>query len=75
MKGASMTDRDGIADRAAGAVVGALIGDGLGSGPHWYYDLDRMRADYGPWIDGYTEPEAGPLSRRDSRRETFPKPG
>jgi ADP-ribosylglycohydrolase len=59
MKGAPMTNRDGIADRAAGAVVGALIGDGLGLGPHWYYDLDRMRADYGPWIDGYTDPKPG----------------
>lgn len=50
---------DKTADRAAGAVVGALIGDGLGLGPHWYYDLDRMRADYGPWIDGYTDPKPG----------------
>ncbi|MDR3568820.1 MAG: ADP-ribosylglycohydrolase family protein [Syntrophobacteraceae bacterium] len=52
-------DRDGIRDRAAGAVVGAFIGDALGLGPHWYYDLDRMRADYGPWIDGYTDPGPG----------------
>ncbi|MGC8494830.1 MAG: ADP-ribosylglycohydrolase family protein [Syntrophobacteraceae bacterium] len=50
---------NGLADRAAGAVVGALIGDALGLGPHWYYDLDRMRADYGPWIDGYTDPKPG----------------
>jgi ADP-ribosylglycohydrolase len=54
-----MVQNDGIMDRAAGAVVGALIGDALGLGPHWYYDLDKMRADFGPWIEGYTEPKPG----------------
>ncbi|MGO9019790.1 MAG: ADP-ribosylglycohydrolase family protein [Syntrophobacteraceae bacterium] len=54
-----MANKDKIIDRAAGAVVGALIGDALGLGPHWYYDLDRMRADFGPWIEGYTEPKPG----------------
>ncbi len=44
-------------DRAAGAVIGALIGDALGAGPHWYYDLAEMRRDYGEWITGYTEPK------------------
>ena len=44
-------------DRAAGAVMGALIGDALGVGPHWYYDLDEMRRDYGDWISGYTDPK------------------
>jgi ADP-ribosylglycohydrolase len=46
-----------INDRAAGAVMGALIGDALGVGPHWYYDLNEMRRDYGDWITGYTEPQ------------------
>ncbi len=44
-------------DRAAGAVMGALIGDALAVGPHWYYDLDEMRRDYGDWITGYTDPK------------------
>jgi len=44
------------ADRAAGCMVGAFIGDALGLGPHWYYNLDELRRDYGPWIDGYTTP-------------------
>ena len=44
-------------DRAAGAVMGALIGDALGVGPHWYYNLDEMRRDYGNWISGYTDPK------------------
>jgi ADP-ribosylglycohydrolase len=46
-------------DRAAGAVMGAFIGDALGLGPHWYYDLNEMRRDYGEWIDGYTDPKPG----------------
>jgi len=46
-------------DGAAGALMGAFIGDALGLGPHWYYDLDDMRADFGPWISGYTDPKPG----------------
>ena len=48
-----------IADRVAGAVIGALIGDALGLGPHWYYDLAELRRDYGDWITGYTDPKPG----------------
>src|SRR4029077_7481686 len=47
-----------IENRAAGAVMGALIGDALGVGPHWYYDLEEMRRDFGNWITGYTNPKA-----------------
>jgi len=46
-----------IRDRAAGAVIGALVGDALGLGPHWYYDIEEMRRDYGSWITGYTDPK------------------
>ena len=46
-------------DRAAGAIMGAFIGDALALGPHWYYDLDELRRDYGDWIDGYTDPRPG----------------
>ncbi|NML27261.1 ADP-ribosylglycohydrolase family protein [Zoogloea dura] len=45
-----------LQDRAAGALMGAFIGDALALGPHWYYDLAAMRADYGDWISGYTDP-------------------
>ena len=45
-----------LQDRAAGALMGAFIGDALALGPHWYYDLDELRADYGDWISGYTDP-------------------
>ncbi|HEY5974956.1 MAG TPA: ADP-ribosylglycohydrolase family protein [Geobacteraceae bacterium] len=48
-----------IQDRAAGAIVGAFIGDALGLGPHWYYDLSELRRDYGEWITGYTDPKPG----------------
>jgi ADP-ribosylglycohydrolase len=48
-----------IADRAAGAVIGALVGDALGVGPHWYYDLTELRKDYRDWITGYTAPRPG----------------
>src|SRR5204862_5528050 len=43
-------------DRAAGCIMGAFIGDALGLGPHWYYDLEELRRDFGPWISGYTDP-------------------
>src|SRR4051812_49237927 len=47
-----------IQDRAAGAVMGALIGDALGLGPYWYYDLAEMRRDYDDWISDYSDPKA-----------------
>lgn len=46
-----------IHDRAAGAISGAFIGDALGLGPHWYYDLAELRRDYGEWISDYTDPQ------------------
>ncbi len=46
-----------IQDRAAGAIMGALIGDALALGPHWYYDLAELRRDYGEWITDYTDPK------------------
>jgi ADP-ribosylglycohydrolase len=46
-----------VSDRAAGAVIGALVGDALGLGPHWYYDLAELCRDHGDWISGYTDPK------------------
>lgn len=46
-------------DRATGALMGALIGEALAVGPHWYYNLDELRAAHGPWISGYTTPRPG----------------
>ncbi len=48
-----------IEERAAGAIMGALIGDALALGPHWYYDLAELRRTYGAWITGYTDPKPG----------------
>lgn len=44
-------------ERATGALMGAFIGEALGVGPHWYYNLDEQHKDYGSWIDDYTEPK------------------
>jgi ADP-ribosylglycohydrolase len=54
-----MWDPSLVQDRAAGAIMGAFIGDALGLGPHWYYDIAELRRDFGPWIDGYTDPKPG----------------
>ena len=48
-----------IQDRAAGALMGAFIGEALGVGPHWYYDLSELRQDYGDWINDYSDPKPG----------------
>ena len=48
-----------LEDRAIGALMGAFIGDALALGPHWYYDLDQLHADYGQWISDYTTPKPG----------------
>jgi len=48
-----------IRNRAAGAVIGALVGESLAVGPHWYYDLEEMRRDYGDWVAYYTDPQPG----------------
>ena len=44
-------------ERAAGCIVGAFVGDALGLGPHWYYDLAALRRDFGDWIDDYAAPK------------------
>jgi len=46
-------------DRAVGAIVGMYVGDALGLGPHWYYDLKELRAEFGEWITDYHAPKPG----------------
>jgi len=46
-----------LQQRAAGALMGAFIGDALALGPHWYYDLDELHRDFGVWIDDYMPPK------------------
>ena len=50
---------DPIQNRVAGALMGAFIGEALGVGPHWFYDLNELQQHYGTWIDGYTRPLPG----------------
>ena len=50
---------DPIQNRAAGALMGAFIGEALGVGPHWFYDLNELQKHYGSWIDDYTRPLPG----------------
>jgi ADP-ribosyl-[dinitrogen reductase] hydrolase len=41
-------------DRAKGAIIGTIIGDALGLGSHWYYNINELKEKFGPWIDTYT---------------------
>lgn len=50
---------ENLKQRIQGALMGAFIGDALGLGCHWYYDLDELHKDYGEWIDDYTTPKKG----------------
>ncbi len=40
-------------DRIKGALMGAIIGDALGLGPHWIYNPRELVAKFGAWIDDY----------------------
>jgi ADP-ribosyl-[dinitrogen reductase] hydrolase len=40
-----MCEKNNPSDRVASSLLGACIGDALASPLHWYYDLQRMRAD------------------------------
>lgn len=39
--------------------MGAFIGEALGVGPHWFYDIEEQKKHYGDWISDYTEPLPG----------------
>jgi ADP-ribosylglycohydrolase len=45
-------------DRAAGAIIGAVVGEALGMGIHWQYDLDQLHRDRG-YVRDYTTPLPG----------------
>ncbi|MBW1915633.1 MAG: ADP-ribosylglycohydrolase family protein, partial [Deltaproteobacteria bacterium] len=40
-----------------GSIMGVLIGDALGLGCHWYYNLENLKKDFGPWISEYHDPK------------------
>lgn len=48
-----------LKDRIAGTIVGTLVGDALGVGPHWYYVLDELKRDYGERVTDYMPPRPG----------------
>ena len=47
-------------DRAKGALMGAIIGDALGLGPHWIYNPKELVAKFGAWIDDYNAVRPNP---------------
>ena len=53
-------------DRAMGAIMGTIIGDALGLGCHWYYDLNALKEDYGEWVSDY-------MASKTDRRDRFAK--
>ena len=55
----TIKDLSPVQNRVAGALMGAFIGDALGVGPHWFYDLDELQRHFGNWIDDYTRPLPG----------------
>eukprot|EP00439_Symbiodinium_sp_Y106_P034122 s1001_g4.t1 len=52
------TDPKVLVDRAAGAILGVFIGDALGVGVHWQYDLDKLEKDRG-FVTNYLDPLPG----------------
>ncbi len=47
------------ADRVKGAIMGALVGDALAAGPHWFHSKEEMESHYGEWVDDYVAPLPG----------------
>ena len=52
------TAEDVLKDRIVGSILGVFIGDALGVGVHWQYDLDKLEADRG-FVTGYLDPLPG----------------
>ena len=45
------------AERATGAIMGVLVGDALGAGFQWYYDLAKKDEEVGPWVTDFIAPD------------------
>ncbi len=50
--------RKELIDRIVGCILGVFIGDALGVGVHWQYDLEKLEADRG-FVTGYLDPLPG----------------
>jgi ADP-ribosylglycohydrolase len=48
-----------IKDRILGCILGVFIGDALGVGVHWQYDLNQLERDRGGYVTGYLDPLPG----------------
>lgn len=48
-----------LQDRIAGTIIGTLVGDALGVGPHWFYDLEELHREYGERVTDYMPPKPG----------------
>ena len=46
-------------ERAAGAIMGALVGDALGMGMQWYYNLSEKEEQCGEWVTEFLDPNPG----------------
>ena len=64
-----------IRDRVKGAIIGTLIGDALGLGPHWFYNIDELREKYGSWINDYAPVKENPAYPKVSNSRSQLKPG
>lgn len=58
-----MEGQNEVVDRVAGAILGVFIGDALGMGVHWQYDLDKLEADRG-YVTDYLTPLPGTYHAR-----------
>ncbi len=47
-------------DRIKGALMGSLIGDALGLGPHWVYNPKEFIDRFGTWVDNYIPVKPNP---------------
>ncbi|CAJ1959889.1 unnamed protein product [Cylindrotheca closterium] len=52
------SDAEELKDRIQGAIIGVFIGDALGVGVHWQYDLAKLEADRG-FVTDYLDPLPG----------------
>jgi ADP-ribosylglycohydrolase len=52
------TDPAVLTDRIVGSILGVFIGDALGVGVHWQYDLDKLERDRG-FVTDYLDPLPG----------------
>ena len=48
-----------LKDKIVGSILGIFIGDALGVGVHWQYNLTKLEQDRGGYVSGYLDPLPG----------------